>query len=146
MHFTSHQDLHHTPPHYRYMHFTSHPALVPFPSQLLADIHPTSNSLHFNSLHFTSLHFTYHFTIPVFGNTRFPLTSKSLHFTSLHFTLSYPSPRIYLVFLALQNPCTSLRLSHLIPCCFCNSVKCFRCHFNNIGLRVTLFVTSYILC
>ena len=166
-----------------HIHFTSHPALIPFPSPHLTDIHPTSNfihftsrhftslhlslsnpcswkypifsvlqnpftllhftslhftSLHFTSLHFTSLHFTYHFPTPVLGNIRFSpyfkipslhFTSNSLHFTSLHF--KFPS----------------LHLSHLSPFCFCNSVTFFSFHFNNeyIGLRVTLFVISYIL-
>jgi hypothetical protein len=140
------------------IHFTSHPAWIPFPSPHLTDIYSTSNflhvtslitfqplfveifdflctskSLHFTSLHFTSLHFTsLHFT--------------SLHFTSLHFTLSYPSVLIYLIFSHFKF--ASLHLSNLIPFCFCNSVTCFGFHFNNeyIGLRVTLFVISYIPC
>jgi len=74
-------------------------------SSHLADLRPTSNSLHFTSLHFTSLHFTsLHFTSLHFTSLHFPSlntfkpffleildflrTSKSHHFTSLHLTLS----------------------------------------------------------
>ena len=107
---TFHQDLHRNPPHYPYIHFTSHPALIPFPSPHLAALHSTS-------VLFPSLPFTYHFPTPILWNTLFPLYFKipSLHFTSLHF----PSLKTFLTFSlyildfpSLQNPFTSLHLSY----------------------------------
>ena len=117
---TFHQDLHLTPPHYPYIHFTSHPALIPFPSPRLDYLHSTS--VLFPSLHFTSL-ITFQ---PLFLEIIYFLsTSKTLHFTSLHFTslhftsLHFPSLKTFLAFSlyildfpALQNPLTSLHLSH----------------------------------
>ena len=41
---TLHQDLHVTSPHYTHIHFTSHPALIPFSSPQLANRHPRTNA------------------------------------------------------------------------------------------------------
>jgi hypothetical protein len=73
-----HQDQNLTTPHYPYIDFTSHSELISLSSPHLADLHPTSNSLHFTS------HNT--FQPPFLEILDFLLTSKSLHFSSLHFT------------------------------------------------------------
>jgi len=84
---TFHQDLPLTPPHYPYIHLTSHPTLTPFPPQHFADLHPTSNSLYFTSFHIS------HFN-PCFWKPHFLCTSESFHFTSL----------IYLIFPHFKIP------------------------------------------
>jgi hypothetical protein len=99
---TVHQDLHITPPHFPYIPFTSHPALIPFPLLHLADLHPTSNP--FTSLHFTSLHFTYHFPTLFLEILDFLHTLKSLHFTALNTSLNFS---LYILdFPSLKNPFT----------------------------------------
>jgi len=107
---TFHPNLHFIPSHYTYMYFTSHNSLIPFHLPHLADLHPTSNSLHFTSFHFTSL---ITFQTLFLELLDFLRTSNSLHVTSLNtfltlytYTLDFPS---------LQNPFTSLHSSHFSP-------------------------------
>ena len=85
---TFHQDLHLTPPHYPYIYFTSHPALI---------------------------HFTYHFPTPVLGNIR---VSPYFKTPSFHLTLSFTSLNTFLCFTSfhLTLSFTSLHLSLSNPC------------------------------
>jgi len=69
---------HSTSLHYPYIHFVSHPALIPFPSPHLADLHPTS-------ITFTSLHLS--LSKPC--SWKYSISSVIQNpFTSLHLTLS----------------------------------------------------------
>ena len=95
----------------------------------LTDLRPTSKFLHFPSLHSLRL------SLSNLCSWKYSISSvlqnpfTSLHFTSLNtFLLFCP---YMLDFLELQIPFTSLHLSYLSPFCFCNSVTCFRFHFNN---------------
>ena len=72
-------------------------------------------SPHFTSLHFTSLHFTslVTFQLVFLQIPDFVHISKSLHFTSLNTFLTFS---LYILdFPTLQNPFTSLHLSHFSP-------------------------------
>ena len=82
---TFHRDLHLAPPYYPYIHFTSHPALIPFPSPHLADLHSTS--LPFTSLHLSlSNPCSWKYSISSILQNHFPY-----HFLTF-------SPSIYLIF------------------------------------------------
>ena len=95
-----------------HIHFTSHPALIPFPSPHLTDIHPTSNFIHFTSR----------------------------HFTSLHLSLSNPCSWKYPIFSVLQNPFTLLHLSHFSPFCwiYCFFVTSNSLHVTSLTTFLTL--------
>ena len=91
---TFHQDLHLTPPCYPYIHFTTQPALIPFPSLHLADLHPTSNSLHFTPL----IKFQPHYWKYLISSI------LQIPFTSLHLALTLHSPCMYLIFPHFKIP------------------------------------------
>ena len=93
------------PPHYPYVHFSSHPPpLINFPSPHLADLHTTS--VPFVSFHLT-LFLTFSLYTLDFPALQNPLTS--LHFTSSHFS---PFSWKYSIFSSLRIPSTSLHFTY----------------------------------
>jgi hypothetical protein len=100
---TFHLDQHLSSPHYPYIHFSSHPALITFPSPHLTDLHPTS-------VPFTSLNTILTFSLYVldFPPLQNPLTSlHSSHFSPFSWKCSISS--------SLRIPSTSLHFTYHFP-------------------------------